>query len=56
MVLLVTGFLKHMMCKVNVLMCSLILLQLPDKHGITPLLAAVYEDHEECVKILIEKV
>ena len=31
-------------------------LQLPDRHGITPLLAAIYEDHEECVKFLIEKV
>ena len=31
-------------------------LQLPDKHGITPLLAAIYEDHMECVKLLLAKV
>ena len=31
-------------------------IQIPDKFGITPLLAAVYEDHVDCVKILIEKV
>jgi len=29
------------------------LLDSPDKHGITPLLAAVFEGHTECVKILI---
>ena len=28
---------------------------LPDKHGITPLLAAIYEDHMECVKLLLAK-
>ena len=31
-------------------------LQLPDKHGITALLAAVYEDHTDCVKVLINSV
>lgn len=30
--------------------------KLPDKHGITPLLAAIYEGHSECVKLLLEKV
>ena len=30
--------------------------QLPDKFGITPLLAAIYEGHEECVKLLIANV
>ena len=30
--------------------------QLPDKHGITALLAAVYEDHEECVRVLVSSV
>ena len=30
--------------------------KLADKHGITPLLAAIYEGHTECVKILLEKV
>lgn len=28
---------------------------LPDKHGITPLLAAIYEGHTECVKLLLAK-
>lgn len=28
---------------------------LPDKHGITPLLAAVWEGHVDCVRILISK-
>ena len=32
------------------------LLDSPDKHGITPLLAAVFEGHTECVKILINAV
>uniref|UniRef100_A0A8C6TNC9 Myotrophin n=1 Tax=Neogobius melanostomus TaxID=47308 RepID=A0A8C6TNC9_9GOBI len=27
----------------------------PDKHGITPLLSACYENHASCVKILLEK-
>ena len=27
---------------------------IPSKHGITPLLAAIYEDHVEAVKILIQ--
>ena len=31
-------------------------IQLPDKHGITALLAAVYEDHEECVRVLVSSV
>ena len=31
-------------------------LQLPDKHGITALLAAVYEDHEDCVRVLVRSV
>ncbi|XP_013398441.1 myotrophin-like [Lingula anatina] len=26
-----------------------------DKHGISPLLAAIWEGHTECVKLLIEK-
>ena len=30
--------------------------QLPDKHGITALLAAVYEDHEDCVRVLVSSV
>ena len=33
-----------------------ILLQLPDKHGITALLAAIFEGHTECVRLLISKV
>ena len=37
-------------------MFSLIDLQVPDKHGITPLLAAIYEGHTECVKLLLAKV
>ena len=28
----------------------------PDKHGISPLLAAIYEGHTNCVKILLEAV
>ena len=31
-------------------------MQVLDKHGISPLLAAIYEDHVECVKFLLEKV
>ncbi|KAL8222383.1 UNVERIFIED_CONTAM: hypothetical protein K2H54_075920 [Gekko kuhli] len=27
----------------------------PDKHSITPLLSAVYEDHVSCVKLLLSK-
>ncbi|XP_015271103.1 PREDICTED: myotrophin [Gekko japonicus] len=27
----------------------------PDKHSITPLLSAVYEDHMACVKLLLSK-
>ena len=34
----------------------LITVQVPDKHGITPLLAAIYEGHTECVKLLLAKV
>ena len=30
--------------------------QTPDKFGITPLLAAVYEGHKDVVKVLLEKV
>ena len=30
--------------------------QLPDKHGITAILAAIYEGHEDCVKLLVDKV
>ncbi|XP_065835404.1 myotrophin-like [Oscarella lobularis] len=26
----------------------------PDKHGITPLLSAIYEGHADCVKLLIK--
>ena len=35
---------------------SLSPMQLPDKHGITALLAAVYEDHADCVKVLVNSV
>ncbi|XP_041367639.1 myotrophin-like [Gigantopelta aegis] len=28
---------------------------IPDKHGITPLLAAIYEGHTKCVKSLLQK-
>ncbi|XP_065912767.1 myotrophin-like [Dysidea avara] len=31
------------------------LVDLADKHGITPLLAAIWEDHESCVKLLLDK-
>lgn len=31
-------------------------LQAPDKHGLTPLMAACFEDHLSCVKVLLEKV
>ena len=34
----------------------LITVKVPDKHGITPLLAAIYEGHTECVKLLLAKV
>uniref|UniRef100_A0AAQ6IDW6 Myotrophin n=1 Tax=Anabas testudineus TaxID=64144 RepID=A0AAQ6IDW6_ANATE len=27
----------------------------PDKHGLTPLMAACFEDHLSCVKVLLEK-
>ncbi|KAA3677036.1 uncharacterized protein DEA37_0006082 [Paragonimus westermani] len=27
----------------------------PDKYGVTPLLAAVYEDHVACAKLLLNK-
>lgn len=30
-------------------------MNLPDKHGITPLLAAIYEGHTDCVKLLLSK-
>ena len=30
--------------------------QLPDKHSITALLAAVYEDHVDCVRVLVSSV
>lgn len=30
-------------------------INLPDKHGITPLLASVYESNTECVRLLIKK-
>ncbi|XP_073824776.1 myotrophin homolog isoform X2 [Musca autumnalis] len=30
-------------------------LNVKDKHGITPLLAAIWEGHTECVKLLLEK-
>ena len=30
--------------------------QLPDKHGITALLASIYESKTDCVGLLIEKV
>ena len=35
---------------------TLIYPQLPDKFGITALLAAIYEDHADCVKLLVSKV
>ena len=35
---------------------TLIYPQLPDKFGITALLAAIYEDHTDCVKLLVSKV
>ena len=41
------------------LMCRpaiFLLRQLPDKHGITPLLAAVWEGHLDAVRVLISKV
>ena len=28
---------------------------LPDRHGITPVLAAIWEGHVDCVKLLLEK-
>ncbi len=31
-------------------------MQIPDKHGITPLLVAVFEDHTDCVELLLKKV
>ena len=31
-------------------------LDTPDKHGITPLLAAIFEGHTHCVKILLNAV
>jgi len=31
-------------------------LQAKDKHGITALLAAIWEGHTDCVKLLLEKV
>ena len=40
-----------------IILCLLLSsIQLPDKHGITALLAAVYEDHEECVRVLVSSV
>jgi len=30
--------------------------QAEDKYGITPLLSAIYEGHEKCVALLLEKV
>lgn len=32
----------------------LIFWQIVDKHGITPILAAVWEGHVDCVRILLE--
>lgn len=31
-------------------------LQAVDKHGLTPLLSACYENHVSCAKVLLEKV
>lgn len=31
-------------------------LKVQDKHGISPLLAAIFENHKECVKLLLAKV
>lgn len=35
------------------LIVALLALQVKDKHGITPLLAAIWEGHTECVSILL---
>lgn len=35
---------------------NLLLIQAPDRHGITPLISACYENHIACVKLLLEKV
>lgn len=37
-------------------LCEFYDLQSKDKHGITAILAAIWEGHKECVKLLIEKV
>lgn len=33
-----------------------LLFQSKDKHGITAILAAIWEGHKDCVKLLLEKV
>lgn len=36
--------------------CVYLFFQAKDRYGITPLLAAIYEDHVDCVKYLLEQV
>lgn len=36
--------------------CLVLSPQATDKHGLTPLMYACFEDHKECAKILLEKV
>ena len=51
-------FIVHVyVCEREILVwCPFSTTQLPDKHGITALLAAIYEDHEECVRVLVSSV
>ncbi len=35
---------------------TIFIIQSKDKFGLTPLLAAIYEDHIDCVKYLLEQV
>ena len=37
-------------------MDNLLSLQASDKYGITPLLTAIFEGHEKCVKLLLDNV
>lgn len=36
-----------------VMLFLFVLLQVKDKHGITPMLAAIWEGHTECVEVLL---
>lgn len=36
--------------------CTLVFVQATDKHGMTPLVCACYENQVACVKLLLEKV